>query len=73
MRADIHPSYNPVIVRCSCGNEFETRSTASEDFSIEVCSVCHPFYSGKQKVVDTGGRIERFNRRFGQHSAKDKE
>ena len=65
MRADIHPAYSNVKVICSCGATYETRSTKSEDFSIDVCQECHPFYTGKQKVVDTGGRIDRFNKRFG--------
>ena len=65
MRADIHPAYSDVKVTCSCGATYEMRSTKGEDFSIDVCQECHPFYTGKQKVVDTGGRIDRFNRRFG--------
>ncbi len=64
MKTDIHPDYHLVTVRCSCGNEFQTRSTA-EKVSIELCSECHPFYTGKQKLVDTGGRIDRFERRYG--------
>ena len=62
MKADIHPEYDFATVRCSCGNEFQTRSTKSE-LHVEVCSACHPFYTGKQKLVDTGGRVERFQRR----------
>ena len=65
MRAGIHPKYDVVTATCSCGNKIETRSTLCKDIHIEVCSNCHPFYTGKQKVLDTGGRIERFNRRFG--------
>jgi len=64
MKADIHPNYVVAQVKCSCGNTFVTRSTKSELRS-ELCSECHPFYTGKQKLVDTGGRIERFERRFG--------
>lgn len=64
MKTDIHPEYNLVTVHCSCGNEFETRSTATE-LRVELCSECHPFYTGKQKLVDTGGRIDRFERRYG--------
>lgn len=64
MKTDIHPDYTAATVSCSCGNEFVTRSTTSEIRS-ELCSQCHPFYTGKQKLVDTGGRIERFERRFG--------
>jgi len=64
MKADIHPNYVEANVKCSCGNTFTTRSTKPE-LSTELCSECHPFYTGKQKLVDTGGRIEKFERRFG--------
>ncbi len=64
MKTDIHPDYDVVTVTCSCGNSFETRST-SRDLHVELCSECHPFYTGKQKLVDTGGRIDRFERRYG--------
>lgn len=64
MKADIHPKYGEVTVTCSCGNVIKTRSTLNKDFHIDVCAVCHPFYTGKQKVLDTGGRIDRFNKRF---------
>ena len=64
MKADIHPKYVAAEVKCSCGNTFVTRSTKSELRS-ELCSECHPFYTGKQKLVDTGGRIDRFERRYG--------
>jgi large subunit ribosomal protein L31 len=64
MQADIHPEYVVAHVRCSCGNTFETRSTQA-DLRVELCSECHPFYTGKQKLVDTGGRIDRFERRYG--------
>ncbi len=70
MRADIHPKYEAVTVTCSCGNVFETRSTTCKNFSIDVCSACHPFYTGTQKVVDTGGRIDKFKQRFGARSFK---
>jgi large subunit ribosomal protein L31 len=70
MKADIHPRYEPVTVRCSCGASYETRSTLCEDIQVDVCSACHPFYTGKQKIVDKGGRVERFRRRFGTRSAK---
>lgn len=69
MKADIHPQYEQVTVRCSCGNEFQTRSTLCQDIQLEVCSACHPFYTGKQKIVDKGGRVERFRRRFGNRGA----
>ena len=64
MRADIHPEYVVATVKCSCGNTFETRSTQA-DLRVELCSECHPFYTGKQKLVDTCGRIDRFERRYG--------
>ncbi|MGH9022408.1 MAG: 50S ribosomal protein L31 [Acidimicrobiia bacterium] len=63
MKAGIHPSYVACTVRCSCGATFVTRSTKAE-LRVELCSECHPFYSGKQKLVDTGGRVERFQRRY---------
>jgi large subunit ribosomal protein L31 len=62
MRKDIHPAYDVAEVRCSCGNEFTTRATQRE-IHVEICAECHPFYTGKQKLVDTGGRVERFRRR----------
>ena len=64
MKADIHPEYVVAHVRCSCGNEFTTRATKSE-LHVEICSECHPFYTGKQKLVDSGGRVERFQRKYG--------
>lgn len=64
MQTDIHPDYTTCTVTCSCGNTFETRSTVTE-LHAELCSECHPFYTGKQKLVDTGGRVERFERRYG--------
>ena len=64
MRADINPAYEEVQVTCSCGNSFATRSTLCKPIHLDVCSKCHPFYTGTQKVVDTGGRIEKFNQRF---------
>ena len=62
MKTDFHPNYAEVHVQCTCGNEFTTRSTGG-DLRVEVCSNCHPFYTGRQKLVDSGGRLERFNRR----------
>jgi large subunit ribosomal protein L31 len=70
MQADIHPKYNDIQVKCSCGHTAQTRSTLSEDLVIDVCSKCHPFYTGKQKVMDVGGRIDRFNKRFSSRSSK---
>ncbi len=64
MKNSIHPDYNVIKVTCSCGKVFETRSTLSSDLSIEVCSECHPFYTGKQKLVDTGGRVQKFRDRY---------
>ena len=67
MKAGIHPDYVVAMVTCSCGNTFTTRSTKA-DLHVELCSECHPFYTGKQKLVDTGGRIDRFERRYGRRS-----
>jgi len=63
MKKDIHPKYSKTTVRCACGNEFETGSTA-ESIRVEICSKCHPFFTGKQKLVDTAGRVERFRRKY---------
>jgi large subunit ribosomal protein L31 len=65
MKKGIHPEYNPVKISCACGNEVITRSTAGEDLTVEICSACHPFYTGKQKLVDSAGRIERFRKKYG--------
>jgi large subunit ribosomal protein L31 len=69
MKTAIHPTYVTASVRCSCGNTFITRST-KPDLHVELCNECHPFYTGKQKLVDTGGRVERFERRYGQRKTK---
>ena len=69
MKAGIHPEYKITKITCQCGNVSETRSTV-ENINVEICSACHPFYTGKQKLVDTAGRIERFNRRYGVKSAE---
>jgi large subunit ribosomal protein L31 len=61
---DIHPEYPSATIACACGHTFQTRSTRG-DFQVDVCSACHPFYTGKQKILDTGGRVARFERRFG--------
>ena len=63
MKADIHPNYKTATVRCACGNTFETRST-KDDIHVEVCASCHPFFTGKQKLMDTAGRVERFRQRY---------
>jgi large subunit ribosomal protein L31 len=68
MKEGIHPEYVEANVRCTCGNSFTTRSTQAE-IHVEICSDCHPFYTGKQKLVDTGGRVERFRRRQARRSA----
>ena len=64
MKEGIHPKYEQTTIRCACGNTFTTGSTKKE-IRVEICSKCHPFYTGKQKLVDTGGRVDRFNKRFG--------
>lgn len=69
MKTDIHPEYIETRVHCSCGNEFMTRSTVAE-ISAELCNECHPFFTGKQKLVDTGGRVERFQKRASKASEK---
>ena len=65
MKQAIHPQYSTINVKCACGNSFQTRSTLKEDLTIEICSVCHPFYTGKQKIVDTAGRVGRFKQKYG--------
>ncbi|MDP6441796.1 MAG: 50S ribosomal protein L31 [Candidatus Poseidoniia archaeon] len=65
MKKDIHPQYYEINVNCSCGNSFQINSTISDDFNIEVCSACHPFYTGQQKIVDTAGRVDKFRQRYG--------
>ncbi len=65
MKPDIHPAYQDITVTCSCGNTFQTRSTVGKDLTIEVCAQCHPFFTGKQKMLDTGGRVDRFRRKYG--------
>lgn len=65
MKPDIHPAYTEVKVNCGCGNTFNTRSTAGHDLSVEVCSACHPFYTGKQKILDTAGRVDKFRQKYG--------
>lgn len=64
MKAAIHPEYKDTLVTCTCGNSFQTRSTLGHDLQIEVCSSCHPFYTGKQKVVDSGGRVDKFRKKY---------
>ncbi len=64
MKADIHPTYGVITVTCVCGNSFQTQSTLGKDLTIEICSACHPFFTGKQKLVDTAGRVERFRKKY---------
>ena len=69
MKKDIHPKYELTTIKCACGNVIETRSTV-KNIRVEICSACHPFFTGKQKLVDTAGRIERFNRKYGIKSSE---
>ncbi|MHB1231048.1 MAG: 50S ribosomal protein L31 [Burkholderiales bacterium] len=64
MKPEIHPNYTEISVTCSCGNQFKTSSTMARDLHIEVCSQCHPFYTGKQKILDTAGRVEKFRQKY---------
>jgi len=70
MKPEIHPEYREITITCGCGNVIQTRSTHGQDMHVEVCSACHPFYTGKQKIVDTGGRVDKFRRRYGLSSGK---
>jgi large subunit ribosomal protein L31 len=71
MKQNIHPAYKDVAVTCSCGNSFVTKSTLTKDtLNIEVCSVCHPFYSGKQRLVDSAGRVDKFRQKYGMFSQR---
>lgn len=69
MKQGIHPEYKEIKVTCSCGNSFVTCSTLGRDLLLEVCSMCHPFYTGKQKIVDTAGRVDRFQQKYGRKTA----
>ena len=71
MKTDIHPEYVPAHVRCTCGNEFWTRSTKPE-LHVEICSNCHPFFTGRQKLIDTEGRVERFTKKFGAQTSESR-
>jgi large subunit ribosomal protein L31 len=64
MKAEIHPAYNELNVTCACGSTFRTRSTHKGDMRVEICAACHPFYTGRQRLLDTAGRIERFNKKY---------
>lgn len=70
MNLDIQPKYEEITVNCSCGNSFKVRSTRCSDLHVDVCDQCHPFYTGKQKIVDTAGRVDRFKKRFSTFSKK---
>jgi large subunit ribosomal protein L31 len=70
MKQGIHPEYNEVNVACSCGSTFKTRSTAGKDLHLDVCSKCHPFYTGKQKIVDTAGRVDKFKQKYANRGKK---
>jgi large subunit ribosomal protein L31 len=70
MKAAIHPDYHEVRVHCACGNVFTTRSTHKGDINVEICSACHPFFTGKQKLMDTAGRVERFRRKYAKVNAE---
>ncbi len=65
MKPDIHPTYNEVTVTCSCGATFKTNSTSDKDLHLDICSACHPFYTGKQKTADSGGRVDKFRQKYG--------
>jgi len=65
MKSNIHPDYAEIEVTCSCGSVFKTNSTMKKGLHVEVCSACHPFYTGKQKIIDTAGRVEKFNKKYG--------
>ncbi|MBO67911.1 MAG: 50S ribosomal protein L31 [Acidiferrobacteraceae bacterium] len=68
MKSDIHPNYKSMKVTCHCGSVFETRSTLGQDLNVEICSACHPFYTGQQKIVDTAGRVGKFQKKYGRQS-----
>jgi large subunit ribosomal protein L31 len=70
MKQDIHPDYQDMTATCSCGNKITVRSTLKKNINLDVCSACHPFYTGKQRNVDTGGRVDKFNKRFAGLSKK---
>ena len=72
MKAEIHPQYTEIKVNCSCGEAFTTRSTMGEDLQVEVCSACHPFYTGQQKIMDTAGRVDKFRKRYAKAKAGKK-
>jgi large subunit ribosomal protein L31 len=72
MKAGIHPAYNELNVICACGHTFKTRSTHKGDIRVEICSSCHPFFTGRQKLIDTAGRVDKFERKYKEHRAAKK-
>lgn len=72
MKKDIHPEVNEIKIKCSCGYEIEILSTSEEDISIDICSNCHPFYTGQQKILDSAGRVDKFNRKYGNLNKEEK-
>lgn len=73
MKPEIHPAYQEITVVCTCGNQFKTGSTLKEELHLDICANCHPFYTGEQKLIDTEGRVDRFNKRFGFGAKKKKD
>ena len=73
MKPDIHPKYEDVNVRCACGETYTTRSTKGREIRLEICSKCHPFFTGKQKLIDSAGRVERFKQKYGDITRKKKQ
>ena len=71
MKPGIHPEYKEITVTCACGEVFKTRSTRKDELHVEICSACHPFFTGKQKLIDTAGRVDRVNRRYGKKEAPE--
>ncbi|MBN2829248.1 MAG: 50S ribosomal protein L31 [Candidatus Cloacimonetes bacterium] len=69
MKKDIHPKYEKITVKCACGNEFVASST-KKDLTVEICNECHPFFTGKQKIIDTAGRVEKFNKKYNRETSK---
>lgn len=73
MKPEIHPKYDQITVSCSCGHSFKTGSTAGQDLHVDICSKCHPFFTGQQKMIDTAGRIDKFRQKYGKRTAKKAE
>lgn len=64
MKEKIHPKFSDITITCACGNQIKTASTVGKDFTVEICSACHPFFTGKQKIIDSAGKVEKFNKRY---------